>query len=674
MHKYLKIFIVFIFLLILSQVIDAESSPELLIHNFDEGELSNPFGGGSGAWLLNPEDENQSCNVSLDIEMRRVEKGFCLKLDYDLDSPEQAQGGFWTQLRKKDLSDYDHLQFFVRGDPKEGFAQQFRVEFKKPKDDKGVEKLVGSFLVQGVTDHWQEILVPLNKMVGITDWTGIDEFVIVLKDRMVSPKKGTLYFDDIRLVRTGDPGPSIVDPIPKIKTKASDQVSGVDRAKVLINRLYGYPKEVLPKKKFSDDSNEFLREVAKDIWGFFRDIVDKENGLPLDNFFFSKESTLTENTFIGDYTNVTNIGLYLMCLVSGLDLGFIDHDKVVKRISRVLDTVEHLESEHGFLYNYYDTTTRERTSNFLSYVDEGWLTIGMIIVKDALPKEFKERCEKLLSQRDFSFFYDPIEGQMFHGFYTNVGVYSEYHYGAFYTEPRAISFMCIGRGQAPLEHWFMMSRTFPESYSWQSQIPKERVKKSVLGYSFYGGYYNYRDLPIVPSWGGSLFEALMPSMVIDEKGLAPLGLGLNNERYVQGHILFAREDMKYPVWGMSPCSIPPGSGYGEYGATPLGMKPYGQGVVTPHVTFLSLEYATEECVKNLRKMMELYPIYGEYGFYDAVDVRTGLVSYKYLCLDQAMSFIALNNYLNHGAIRNRLMNDPIFEKSKKLLKEEKFFE
>jgi hypothetical protein len=73
-------------------------------------------------------------------------------------------------------------------------------------------------------------------------------------------------------------------------------------------------------------------------------------------------------------------------------------------------------------------------------------------------------------------------------------------------------------------------------------------------------------------------------------------------------------------------------------------------------------------------MLERYSAYGEYGFYDAIDVATGEVATKYLCLDQAMSFIALDNYLNNGAIRKRFHNDPIAKKAEELLKVEKFFE
>jgi hypothetical protein len=73
-------------------------------------------------------------------------------------------------------------------------------------------------------------------------------------------------------------------------------------------------------------------------------------------------------------------------------------------------------------------------------------------------------------------------------------------------------------------------------------------------------------------------------------------------------------------------------------------------------------------------MIKGYRAYGEYGFYDAIDVSTGKVALKYLCLDQAMSFLALDNYLNDGAIRKRFSEDPINRNAEELLKVEDFFD
>src|SRR5204862_23968 len=82
----------------------------------------------------------------------------------------------------------------------------------------------------------------------------------------------------------------------------------------------------------------------------------------------------------------------------------------------------------------------------------------------------------------------------------------------------------------------------------------------------------------------------------------------------------------------------------------------------------------KEAIQNFRKLIELYDIYGEYGFYDAVTPATGLVAKKYLSLDQGMIFVAINNYLNNGAIRNRFHADPVMKSAENLLTSEKILE
>ncbi|OGW76709.1 MAG: hypothetical protein A3I73_04450 [Omnitrophica bacterium RIFCSPLOWO2_02_FULL_45_16] len=441
----------------------------------------------------------------------------------------------------------------------------------------------------------------------------------------------------------------------------------------MISRLNGFPSTVLVKKKFPSDDKALLREIAKDTWNYFEKLVDKEHQLPIDNVSFSSMGVLTEDTSVGDYTNITNVGMYLMCLVAGYDFKFITKKEAVKRLASTLDSIERLETYNGFPYNYYDITIFQRTSNFISFVDSGWLAAGIIVVKNAFGQELGDRCQKMLDKLNFAFFYDPVEQSMYHGFYTNIDYYSEYHYGAFYTETRAISYLAIGKGDAPKEHWFKLARTFSDSWLWQTQMPKGRKEKIYLGCATEGGYYIYNDIKFVPSWGGSMFEALMPTLILEEKKEAPRALGINDERHVKIQIQYALEKLNYPVFGMSPSCIPEG-GYTEYGVRPLGMKGYKAGVVTPHATFLALEFAPKECVANIRKMLALFNAYGEYGFYDAIDVETGKVEIKYLCLDQAMSFLALDNYLNDGAIRKRFIADPINKRAEELLKVEDFFE
>ena len=164
-------------------------------------------------------------------------------------------------------------------------------------------------------------------------------------------------------------------------------------------------------------------------------------------------------------------------------------------------------------------------------------------------------------------------------------------------------------------------------------------------------------------------------MVVKEKSLSPQSFGKNNQVAVDVHIDYALRQKKYRAWGMSPCSIPTEKGgYGEYGVSILGVKGYSdKAVITPHVSFLALDIRPEEVIVNLKSMLTHFPIYGKYGFYDAVNVLDSKVSYRYLALDQAMSFIAMNNFLNEGIIRERFHKDPYIKNIENLLTEEEFF-
>ncbi|HRZ67727.1 MAG TPA: glucoamylase family protein, partial [Candidatus Omnitrophota bacterium] len=75
----------------------------------------------------------------------------------------------------------------------------------------------------------------------------------------------------------------------------------------------------------------------------------------------------------------------------------------------------------------------------------------------------------------------------------------------------------------------------------------------------------------------------------------------------------------------------------------------------------------------IRRMLFYFDMYGEYGFYDSVNVKNGKVSYRYLALDQGMILPSIDNYLNNGAIRQRFHKDPVAKKVEKLLNEN-FFE
>ena len=667
----------------------ASDAPQVtMVADFEEG-LENRLGGQSGDWNLNPSDVNNSYTdlAIVPLSGKDGKESKVLRLTYSVDSDIPAQNGFWTKLMGFDGSRYDHFEMEVKGDAAKGFTEKFKMEVKKCLDKDCIETVQGSTIIP-VTSEWQTVSVPLNKMTGLIDfkdpeawknprisYNNLSELIFIFDDKFVTKKAGRIFFDNIRFVRTGKPGPSAVDHPEYGLQKAAIPYGTPEFAKFLTGRLRGFPKTVSVKKQFSPDDKTFLKEVARDTWRFFDEITDKEHGLPLDNIRLGDKTPLGEGVWIGDYTNITNVGVYLMSVVSAYDLGFITKEDAIGRIRKTLTTMEKLEChKSGFPYNYYDTTLLVPTSYFVSFVDSGWLFLGYYVAKNAFPEEFSEQAGRLLARANFKFFYDPVANQMYHGYYENLGVYTDYRYGVFYAEPRAAIYMAIARGDVPEKLWFEgVVRTFPVNYKWQSQTPKNRVERTVLGYKYAGGYYEWKNLKYVPSWGGSSFEALMPTIVLEEKNLAPEGLGKNDAVHAEGQMRYAREELNMPVWGMSPSADPHGS-YSEYGAKPFGIKGYKSGVVTPHASALALEFMPVEAVQNLRKLIELYDIYGEYGFYDALSVADGKIARKYYSLDQGMILVAINNYLHEGAIRKRFHADPAMKKCEHLLTAEKLFE
>ncbi|HOW28527.1 MAG TPA: glucoamylase family protein [Elusimicrobiota bacterium] len=414
---------------------------------------------------------------------------------------------------------------------------------------------------------------------------------------------------------------------------------------------------------------QFLLQIASDTWGYFRDIVDRETGLPLDNIIVTSSFTK-----VNSYTSTTNIGLYLMCVVSAVDLGFLAPDEAVGRIRAVLTSLGRMECWDDHFYNYYATIDFSHKAHYVSSVDNGWLVAGLIIARQAFPEHVGVDADALIKQVDFSKLYAKDLGHLYLGYDGDKGEYPPYTYGLFCTEPRATSYIAIAKGDVPRDHWWRISRTFPPDNKWQQQTPKGR-DKMIDGSKVFSGYYRVDGVAFVPSWGGSLFEFLMPTLVLDEQGLAPKGLGLNNSRVLDLQIYYALNEKRYPVWGFSPCAVPDESeGYREYGVPYLGSKGYpDEGVVTPHVSFLALMVDAPKAVENIRTLLEYPDIYGEYGFYDSVNVMTGRCSARYLCLDQAMTLIALNNYLNDRAVQKRFHSYPPVQAQEDLLSLEKFY-
>jgi putative glucoamylase/uncharacterized protein DUF3131 len=453
-----------------------------------------------------------------------------------------------------------------------------------------------------------------------------------------------------------------------------------------------------------------LQGYARATWHCFVQLVVPSTGLPADYICRDLDPHSRAK-----YTSPTDIAMYMWATLAARDLEFISEAAALQRMRHVLASLSRLErhAPSGQFYNWYDPAALHKLSvwpeghgtvyPFASSVDNAWLASALIMVANAMPA-LHAAAWALATSIDFRCYYDACakgsgigHGLLRGGFwrladappgsegwprgdYSSMGevvVYTAHHYGAFNTEPRIASYIAIALGQLPAEHYFAAWRTFPDSRegAWQEAKPVGQWR-NYLGVDVFEGTYDYADKRLVPSWGGSMFEALMPTLVVPEEQWGMRSWAITHPLYVESQIEFGLKEAAYGYWGFSPASDPAG-GYREYGVCAIGMAPdgyaadvarltllpagwegsgptppraplcsYGEGVVTPHASFLALDFAPQAALDNLAALRRDFPaIYGSGGFLDSVNVKTGQVADRYLALDQGMVLAAAANAL-----------------------------
>ncbi len=168
----------------------------LSIDTFDDEVRPNNLGGDYGIWSLDWDDSTQSCRMYHDRFEKLNDRGASVKIVYDVDSKNKAACGFFTILSGVDLSEFNRLVFYIKGDEKQGFTESLEVEISNPTE-------VSRYLVNDITDKWQRKVIPLANFKRISDWSNITKFAIVIEDNNVTKKTGVIYIDDIYFSDSG---------------------------------------------------------------------------------------------------------------------------------------------------------------------------------------------------------------------------------------------------------------------------------------------------------------------------------------------------------------------------------------------------------------------------------------------------------------------------------------
>ena len=269
-----------------------------------------------------------------------------------------------------------------------------------------------------------------------------------------------------------------------------------------------------------------------------------------------------------------------------------------------------------------------------------------LLALEALAKQ----CDELAAM-DFAFLFNTARDLFSTGFNVTERRFDTGFYDLLASEARLCSYVAIALGQVPQDHWFSMGRLLVASHG----------------------------EPILVSWSGSMFEYLMPLLVMP-----------NYENTLLDHTCLAavQQQIEYGKlrgvpWGISESGynrtdVQLNYQYRAFGVPGLGLK---RGlaedlVIAPYATAMALMVSPVEACENLQRLAAEGRA-GAYGFHEAVDYtparlppeETSVTIRSFMAHHQGMSLLALVNLLHDCPMQRRFMACPLLKAADLLLQE-----
>src|SRR6266851_7254716 len=265
--------------------------------------------------------------------------------------------------------------------------------------------------------------------------------------------------------------------------------------------------------------------------------------------------------------------------------------------------------------------------------------------------DIRRLCREMFEAMEFEFLFDPARKIFSIGYRVHDGSLDPAAYDLLASEARLASFIAIAKGEVPASHWFRLAR------------PMTPVE---LGAA-------------LVSWSGSMFEYLMPALIMDSPPASLLD---------QTARLVVRRQRAYGAahgvpWGISESAYNVRDleftyQYSNFGVPGLGLE---RGlsedlVIAPYATGLAAMIDPGAAARNFVALAGA-GARGSLGFYEALDyTRTRLpegtevaVVRAYMAHHQGMTLVALTNVLRTGAMRARFHAEPIVQATELLLQE-----
>ncbi len=305
------------------------------------------------------------------------------------------------------------------------------------------------------------------------------------------------------------------------------------------------------------------------------------------------------------------------------------------------------------------TAIAEQLSPAATTAERAWLaTLGRhLAIAGGHARERVARIEQLALQAaefavmEYNFLYDPARHLLAIGYNVDDRRRDSSFYDLLASEARLTTFVAIAQGRLPQESWFAFGRLLTNT----------------------GGE------PALLSWSGSMFEYLMPLLVMPtyENTLLDRTYRATVNRQI------AYGEQRGVPWGISECGYNTVDAalnyqYRAFGAPGLGLK---RGlaedlVIAPYASALALMVDPEKSCTNLQRLAA-EGLAGKYGFYEAVDYtaarlprgQSSAVIRSFMAHHQGMILLSLAYALLDRPMQKRFEADPMFRATNLLLQE-----
>ncbi|SDM06194.1 Cellobiose phosphorylase [Geoalkalibacter ferrihydriticus] len=264
--------------------------------------------------------------------------------------------------------------------------------------------------------------------------------------------------------------------------------------------------------------------------------------------------------------------------------------------------------------------------------------------------DLMQRCGELAAM-EFNFLYNSSRGLLCIGYDVGERRRDAACYDLLASEARLASFLLIAEGQVPQKHWFSLGRLLTS----------------------HGG-----DVSLI-SWSGSMFEYLMPQLIMPS--YPNTLLEQTCKAAVSRQIEYGRQ--RAVPWGISEScynltDMHQIYQYRAFGVPGLGFK-RGLGedlVIAPYASALALMVMPQAACRNLQTLAS-QNFQGGYGFYEAIDYtpsrvprgKNHVVVRSFMAHHQGMSLLAFAHVLLNQPMQRRFMSDPILKATELLLQE-----